>query len=76
MIEDEDAEDDEWGVALSSGCCLKAVAMTIKDDVIQPVIEFVSANISNTEWKMRYSSLIALGAITEGPERTKFISLI
>lgn len=75
-IEDEDAEDDEWGVALSSGCCLRAVANVIKDDVIEPVIAFVSGNIGNQAWKMRYASLLALGAITEGPDRQKFIRLI
>lgn len=75
-IEDEDAEDDEWGVALSSGCCLKAISMVIKNDVIPPVISFVEANIGNQNWKLRYSSLLALGAITEGPDRQHFISLI
>lgn len=45
MLEDEDQEDDEWGVALSSGCCLKAVATVIKNDVIPPVLAFVEKNI-------------------------------
>jgi hypothetical protein len=34
MIEDEDQEDDEWGVALSSGCCLKSVSLVIKNEII------------------------------------------
>lgn len=38
LLEDEDQEDDEWGVALSSGCCLKAVSMVIKNDVVAPVL--------------------------------------
>jgi len=43
--------------------------MVIKNDVIPPVISFVEANIGNQAWKLRYASLLALGAITEGPDR-------
>jgi hypothetical protein len=37
-IEDEDEEDDELGVALSSGCCLAAVSAIIGNNIIEPVI--------------------------------------
>lgn len=47
MIEDEDEEDDELGVALSAGCCLAAVSQVIGNKIIEPVIAFVSQNISN-----------------------------
>jgi importin subunit beta-1 len=75
-IEDEEDEDDELGVALSSGCCLNAVALVIGNDIMAPIIEFVSQNITNQNWKQRYSALIALGAITEGPEKMQFMSII
>lgn len=75
-IEDEDEEDDELGVALSSGCCLAAVALVIGNDIIEPVINFVSQNISDQDWKKRYSALLSLGAITEGPEKLKFMNVI
>lgn len=75
-IEDDDDEDDELGVALSSGCCLAAIALVIGDDIMGPVIEFVSLNINHADWKKRYSALLALGAITEGPERVKFMNVI
>jgi importin subunit beta-1 len=44
--------------------------------VIEPIIAFVSANINSPNWKSRYSSLIALGAITEGPEKQRFAEII
>lgn len=75
-IEDEDEEDDELGVALSSGCCLAAMALVIGDSILEPVVSFVSQNINNTDWKKRYSSLLALGAITEGPDRIKFMNVL
>lgn len=63
-------------MALSSGCCLNAVALVIGNDIMGPIIEFVSQNITNQNWKQRYSALIALGAITEGPEKMQFMSII
>jgi importin subunit beta-1 len=44
-IEGEDDDDEEWGVALSSGCCLASVAQVIGNAVMEPVVRFVSAHI-------------------------------
>jgi hypothetical protein len=41
-----------------------------------PVIAFVSANIQSPNWKLRYSSLLSLGAITEGPDKLTFMNII
>jgi hypothetical protein len=30
----------------------------------------------NPDWKKRYSALLSLGAITEGPEKMKFMNVI
>ena len=46
------------------------------NDILEQVIGFVSLNISDQDWKKRYSALIALGAITEGPDRIKFMNII
>jgi hypothetical protein len=75
-IEDEDQEDDELGVALSAGCCLAALALVIGNNIITPVIAFVSMNIQHADWKKRYSALLALGAITEGPDKVNFMQVI
>ena len=64
------------GVALSAGCCLAAVSLIIGNYIIEPIILFVSNNIMDQNWKKRYSSLLALGAITEGPEKIKFMNVI
>lgn len=43
---------------------------------MEPVIQFVSTNIQSPEWKKRYSALLALGAITEGPDKAKYMEVI
>lgn len=75
-IEDNDDEEEEWGVNMSSGCCLQKVSLLLKNDVIQPVIAFVSSHILDPSWKNRYAALIALGAIAEGPEKMAFAQIL
>ena len=36
----------------------------------------MSANILSPEWKKRYSALLSLGAITEGPDKAKYMEVI
>ena len=43
---------------------------------MQPVVQFVAANIQNQDWKLKYASLMALGSITEGPDKQEFLNII
>lgn len=52
------------------------MSLVIGNNIIEPIIQFASMNILNQEWKRRYSALLALGAITEGPEKIKFMQVI
>lgn len=52
------------------------MALVIGNDIIGPVIAFVSQHIQDQNWKQRYSALIALGAITEGPEKIQYMNII
>lgn len=44
----------------------------LRNDVIQPVVAFVSQFIMDPSWKNRYAALIALGGIAEGPDKVAF----
>jgi hypothetical protein len=44
-IQDEDEDDDEFGVALSAGCCLGAISIVVGNEIMEPVLGFVSTNI-------------------------------
>ena len=41
-----------------------------------PIVAFISENIVQEDWKLRYASLMTLGAISEGPEKAKFAEVI
>lgn len=43
---------------------------------MEPVIKFVAQNIQSPNWKHRYSALLALGSITEGPDKMNFNNVI
>lgn len=47
---DEDVIDEEWGVNMSSGCCLQKMSLLLSNDVMPLVIEFVSQNIESQDW--------------------------
>lgn len=66
---DDDEDDEEWGVNMSSGCCLQKISLILKNDIMEPVVQFVKENITQGDWKLRYASLMALGAISEGPDK-------
>jgi len=45
------------------------LAVFIKNDVMEAVVNYAGANIQVDDWKKKYSALIALGCIAEGPEK-------
>jgi len=61
---------------MSSSCCLQKISFLIGSAVMPLVVTFVQTKILSPDWKERYAALIALGAITEGPEKTKFSEIL
>lgn len=73
---EEDEDDDEWGHSLSAVCCLQKFALLLQNEITEPVVKFVVANISSLNWKNKYAALMALGSITEGPPKMQFSEVI
>lgn len=70
---EEDEDEDDWGHSVSAGCCLQALALLLKTEVLQPVIDFVAPNLTKDQvWKNKYAALIALGSICNGPDKDQF----
>ncbi|GAB5589804.1 karyopherin Kap95 [Umbelopsis nana] len=65
--QEEDADEDEWNIAMAAGTCLALLAQTITDHIVPPVIPFVESNIQSTEWRYREAAVMAFGSILEGP---------
>lgn len=64
---DEDDADDDYNVSRASYQCLQLYASCIGADVIQPVLEFVEANLRAEDWHNRDAAVAAFGAIMDGP---------
>jgi importin subunit beta-1 len=73
---EEDEDDDEWGHALSAACCLQKMSILLGNDLMDPVVQYVAKHIQSPNWKEKYASLMALGSITEGPDKQKFALVI
>lgn len=43
---EEDEDDDEWGHSVSAVCCLQKFALLLQNEITEPVVKFVVANIS------------------------------
>jgi|AntAceMinimDraft_1070359.scaffolds.fasta_scaffold283293_1 importin subunit beta-1 len=66
----EDGED-AWNVAMAGGTCLGLVATCVKDAVVDHVMPFIQANITQSEWRMREAATFAFGSVLEGPDPDK-----
>ncbi|KAH7362353.1 importin subunit beta-1 [Plectosphaerella cucumerina] len=66
--QDEDATDDEYNLARASYQCLSLYAQAVGGAVIQPVLQFVEANLKHEDWHNRDAAVSAFGAIMDGPE--------
>lgn len=50
--DEEDVDTEEMGPCIAAGNCLQALALLIKNDIMDLSIKFVAANIqANNSWK-------------------------
>ncbi|KAK4145371.1 armadillo-type protein [Dichotomopilus funicola] len=66
--QDEDAGDDEYNISRAAYQSLQLYAQAVGAAVIQPVIQFVEANLRHEDWHHRDAAVSAFGAIMDGPE--------
>jgi importin subunit beta-1 len=64
--------DEAWNIAMAGGTCLGLVATCVRDPVVDAVMPFITANISNqNEWRLREAATFAFGSVLEGPDGDK-----
>ncbi|KAI0045184.1 karyopherin Kap95 [Auriscalpium vulgare] len=66
--QDEDADEDEWNVAMSAGTCLGYLAQAVHDSIVPAIIPFIEANIKSPDWHAREAAVMAFGSILVGPD--------
>lgn len=66
--QDEDATDDEYNLARAAYQCLSLYAQAIGSAILNPVLQFVEANLRHEDWHHRDAAVSAFGAVMEGPE--------
>lgn len=74
--QEEFDDEDEWNPCKAAGVCLMLLATCCEDDVVQHVLPFVKTHIKNPDWRYREASLMAFGAILEGPEPSNLKPLV
>jgi importin subunit beta-1 len=67
LKQSDTGSDDSWNIAMAGAACLKCVAQTIEDDVVELVLPFVTSNINSTLWRAKDAAIMAFGSILDGP---------
>lgn len=74
--QEEDADEDEWNISMAAGTCLSLLARATSDQIVQPVIPFIEANIKSPNWHQREAAVMAFGSILDGPDPTALSPLV
>ena len=74
--QDEDAEEDEWNVAMAASTCLSLLAQAVQDTIVPAVIPFIEANIRATDWHLREAAVMTFGSILDGPDPNVLTPLV
>eukprot|EP00026_Physarum_polycephalum_P002142 Phypoly_transcript_02146.p1 GENE.Phypoly_transcript_02146~~Phypoly_transcript_02146.p1 ORF type:complete len:854 (+),score=127.98 Phypoly_transcript_02146:100-2661(+) len=64
--QDEDAFEDQWDVSMAGATCLTLIANCVRNEIVEPVVGFVTKNLNSPEWRMREAAAMAFGSILEG----------
>ena len=66
--QDEDGDGDEWDLSKAAAWCISLISATVKDDIVDHVMPYISGNVQQPDWRKRDAAISAFGNILEGPE--------
>lgn len=69
-------DDDTWNLAMAAGTCLGLVSQVVGDKCVDLVVQFISANFGNADWRFREAAVLAYGSIMEGPSSEKLQPIV
>ena len=73
--EGQDEDENAWNLAMAGGTCLNLIANLTGDQVVDGVMQYITQNIQQDNWRQKEAALFAFGAILEGPSRKKLAPL-
>ena len=73
--EGQDEDENAWNLAMAGGTCLNLIANLTGDQVVDGVMQYITQNIQQDNWRQKEAALFAFGAILEGPSREKLAPL-
>uniref|UniRef100_A0A166F3X9 Importin subunit beta-1/Transportin-1-like TPR repeats domain-containing protein n=2 Tax=Daucus carota subsp. sativus TaxID=79200 RepID=A0A166F3X9_DAUCS len=68
--------DEDQNIFIASKACVCLLARIVKDDVLEPVINFIEGNFSNSDWQSRKAVAHAYCLILEGPSIEKLLGVV
>jgi importin subunit beta-1 len=69
-------DDDEWNIALASAACIEKLTLVLGDKIIDQVLPFVGACVTNPDWKFREAAIMSFASILEGTSSHKMEPII
>ena len=72
----EDAEGDEWNVAMASSTCLALLAGAVQDAIVPAATPFIEANDKSVDCHQREAANMTFGSILEGPDPAVLTPLV
>ncbi|RKP21860.1 ARM repeat-containing protein, partial [Rozella allomycis CSF55] len=66
--QEEDADEDEWNVAMSAATCLGFLAHCVGKDLLEDntILNFIQTYITSPDWHQKEAAVMALGTMAEG----------
>ncbi|KAF4611535.1 hypothetical protein D9613_003835 [Agrocybe pediades] len=74
--QEEDADEDEWTIAMAASTCLGVLAGAVGDAIVPGIIPFIEANIKAEDWHHREAAVMAFGSILDGPDPNVLTPLV
>mmetsp|Transcript_601 Transcript_601/g.716 ORF Transcript_601/g.716 Transcript_601/m.716 type:complete len:877 (+) Transcript_601:69-2699(+) len=66
--QEEDQDEETRNIATSAAMCLGFLSQCLHNDILPYILPFVEKNINNEDWHRREASVLAFGAMLEGPD--------
>eukprot|EP00826_Nyctotherus_ovalis_P005314 TRINITY_DN1119_c0_g1_i11.p1 TRINITY_DN1119_c0_g1~~TRINITY_DN1119_c0_g1_i11.p1 ORF type:complete len:656 (+),score=201.52 TRINITY_DN1119_c0_g1_i11:709-2676(+) len=63
--------DTDWNISIASACCISLMAQILQNDIVLPILSFISTNLSSTDWQNRDAALLSFAAILKGPDKAQ-----